>query len=60
MWYHREMCAPMQQQLDCLNSWYSSRSKAVIKHSEENSQQNSQEDPSAGDFFKKELQVSSL
>ena len=53
MWYHREMCAPMQQQLDCLNSWYSSRSKAMIKHSQENSQQNSQEDPSAGDFLKK-------
>ena len=32
MWYDREMCASMQQQLNRLNSWHSSRLNAVIKH----------------------------
>ena len=32
MWYHQELCALMQQQLDRLNSWYSWCWKVVIKH----------------------------
>ena len=32
MWYDPEMCASMQQQLNRLNSWHSSRLNAVIKH----------------------------